>query len=118
MGAVTYPDPAVERFINERFIPVQYNVVEQADVMEQFNTPWTPTLIVQDADGREHRRSEGYLDSKRFLGEMSLAWLKAAINRRDFGAARDRSNEALDRTKGDPWRGPEAVHPAPRAALQ
>jgi hypothetical protein len=110
MGAVTYPNPEVERFINEHFIPVQFNVVEQPAVMEQFNTPWTPTLIVQDAEGREHRRSSGYLDPQRFLGEMSLAWLKDAIDRRDFNAARDRSTEAMERTKGDPARQPEALY--------
>ena len=110
MGAVTYPDPAVEHFINEHFIPVQFNVAEQPEVMEQFNTPWTPTLIVQDATGREHRRSQGYLDAPRFLGEMSLAWLQDAINRRDFSVARDRSAEALKQTKGDPTREPEATY--------
>jgi hypothetical protein len=110
MGAVTYPNPEVERFINEHFIPVQFNVVEQPEVMDQFNTPWTPTLIVQDTEGREHRRSQGYLDPQRFLGEMSLAWLKDAIDRRDFEAAKARSAEALERTKGDPSREPEAIY--------
>jgi len=110
MGAVTYPEPAVERFINGHFIPVQFNVVEQPEVMDQFNTPWTPTLIVQDAEGREHRRSQGYLDARRFVGEMSLAWLLAAINRRDFAAAHQRSEETLRETRGDAWREPEAVY--------
>jgi hypothetical protein len=110
MGAVTYPNPEVQRFIREHFIPVQFNVVEQPEVMEQFNTPWTPTLIVQDADGREHRRSQGYLDPARFMGEMSLGWLKAAVDRRDFETARERSPEALERTKGDPSREPEAIY--------
>ncbi|HTE20754.1 MAG TPA: thioredoxin family protein, partial [Armatimonadota bacterium] len=62
---MTYPDPAVEAYIEEHFIPVQFNVSEQPEAMEQFNTPWTPTLIVQDAEGREHRRAQGYLDPKR-----------------------------------------------------
>jgi hypothetical protein len=108
MGAVTYPDPQVERFIKEHFIPVQFNVVEQPQVMEQFNTPWTPTIIVQDPEGREHRRSQGYLDPKRMLGELSLARLKDAIDRQDFQAARERSREAQELTKGDPEREPEA----------
>src|SRR3712207_8468941 len=77
MGAVTYPNPEVQRFIEQHFIPVQFNVVEQPEVMDQFNTPWTPTLIVQDAEGREHRRSQGNLDPARSLGEMSLAWLRS-----------------------------------------
>lgn len=110
MGAVTYPDPAVEAYIEGHFIPVQFNVSEQPEAMEQFNTPWTPTLIVQDAEGREHRRAQGYLDPKRFLGEMSLAWLEEAINRRDFNTARDRAPETLERTHDDPAREPEAVY--------
>src|SRR6266851_3790608 len=108
MGAVTYPNPEVERIIQQHFIPVQFNVVEQPEAMEQFNSTWTPTLIVQDAEGREHRRSQGYLDPQRFLGEMALAWLKDAIDRGDFVAARDRATEVLERTKGDPEREPEA----------
>jgi uncharacterized protein YyaL (SSP411 family) len=110
MGAVTYPHAEVERFINEHFVPVQFNVVEQPHVMEQFNTPWTPTLIVQDPDGREHRRSQGYLDPERFLGEMALARLLAAIDRQDFKTAADRAGEALARTKGDRAREPEAIY--------
>jgi hypothetical protein len=108
MGAVTYPNPEVEKFIQQHLLPVQFNVVEQPEVMERFNSTWTPTLIVQDSDGREHRRSQGYLDPKRFLGEMALAWLKEAIDRGDFAAARDRVPEVLHRTKGDPEREPEA----------
>jgi hypothetical protein len=118
MGAVTYPNPEVERFIQEHLVPVQFNVAEQPEVMDQFNTPWTPTLIVQDAEGREHRRSQGYLDAPRFLGEMSLAWLKDAIDRRDFEAAKARSGEALERTKGDPSREPEALYWASVAAYK
>lgn len=118
MGAVTYPDPDVERFIQQHFIPVQFNVVEQPEVMDQFNTPWTPTLIIQDAEGREHRRSQGYLDSKRFLAEMSMAVLKDAIDRRDFKTALERSREALERTKGDPEREPEAQYWASVAAYK
>jgi len=110
MGAVTYPDPAVERLIQEHFIPVQFNVAEQPQAMEQFNTPWTPTLIVQDADGREHRRTQGYLDPQRFRAEMSLAWLQSAINRQDFAAAQQRTGEALEATEGDPTREPEATY--------
>ncbi len=118
MGAVTYPDPQVEQFIRRQFVPVQFNVVEQPAVMDQFNTPWTPTLIVQDAEGREHRRSQGYLDPKRFLAEMSLAVLKDAIDRRAFAAAKARSAEAMERSQGDPEREPEALFWASVAAYK
>ena len=52
MGAVTYPSPEVQRYIEDNFIPVQYNVADHADAADQFNSAWTPTIIVQDAEGR------------------------------------------------------------------
>lgn len=110
MGAVTYPDNRVESFINEHFVPVQFNVVEQPDVMSRFNTPWTPTLLVIDADGKEHRRSQGYLDPQRFLGEMALATLLAAIDRQDFDRAQAVSPSVMEQVKGDPIREPEALY--------
>jgi len=110
MGAVTYPDPKVESYIQEHFIPVQFNVVDQPDVMDRFNTPWTPTLIVEDAEGREHRRCQGYLDAPRFLAEMSLAVLKDAIDRRDFETAHQRAMQTLELTRGDAYREPEALY--------
>jgi hypothetical protein len=110
MGAVTYPNPEVEQYLQQHFIPVQFNVVEQPDVMRRFNTPWTPTLIVLDAEGKEHRRSQGYLDPKRFLAEMAMARLQAAIDRQDFPLAHSLAQEAQRLTAGDPEREPEALY--------
>lgn len=110
MGAVTYPDPRVQEEINKHFVPVQFNVVEQPDVMDRFNTPWTPTLIIQDAEGREYRRSQGYLDAARFIAEVALARLVSAIDRRDYQEAVARIDEVIDRTQGDPAREPEALY--------
>lgn len=110
MGAVTYPDPEVERYLQEHFIPVQFNVVETPDVMDRFNTPWTPTLIVLDADGKEHRRSQGFLDARRMLAELSLARLKAAIDRQEFQQAHWLAEEAQHLARGDAEREPEAQY--------
>lgn len=110
MGAVTYPDPEVARMIEEHFVPVQFNVVDQPEMMERFNAPWTPTLIVQDAEGKEHRRSTGYLDPKRFVAEMALARLMAAVDRRDFRTAAALAGPAQRMTQGDPEREPEALY--------
>ncbi len=110
MGAVTYPDARVERLLDEQFVPVQYNVVEQPEAMDRFHTPWTPTLVVEDADGVEHRRSQGYLDADRFLAEMALARLKDAVDRRDYAAAEQLSAETLQAAGGDPFREPEALY--------
>ncbi|MBI4311871.1 MAG: thioredoxin family protein, partial [Chloroflexi bacterium] len=86
--AVTYPDFSVQEYIKKRFVPVRFNVVAKPEVMDRFNASWTPTIIVEDVRGREHRRSVGYLDPKRFLGELALAWLKDAVDRRDFSTGR------------------------------
>jgi hypothetical protein len=110
MGAVTYPHPDVEHYIERHFVPVQFNVVERPESMDRFNSSWTPSLIVQDAEGREYRRSLGYLDPMRFLGEMALARLLEKIHRRDYAGASDRAAEAIELTKGDPTREPEALY--------
>src|SRR5918992_654184 len=108
MGAVTYPNPDVHRYIEQHFVPIQFNVTEEPDAMDRFNSSWTPTLIVQDAEAREYRRSLGYLDAPRFLGEMALGRLAEPIHRRNYAAAPDRAADALKVTKGDRWREPEA----------
>ncbi|HET6381877.1 MAG TPA: hypothetical protein VFJ58_00675 [Armatimonadota bacterium] len=107
---MTYPNAEVKEYIERFFIPVQYNVVEDPGAMDRFNSSWTPTLIVQDADGREHRRAQGYLDPKRFLGEMSLARLKEAIDRQNYNEAQARLDDAKSHTKGDPAREPEVEY--------
>lgn len=108
MGAVTYSNEEVRDYVGLRFAPVQLDIVEEPGWKERFNSNWTPTLIVEDVEGREHRRSQGYLDARRFLAEMSLAYLKDALNRGDFGTALSRKDEALAMTKGDSEREPEA----------
>ncbi len=110
MDEVTYPDDAVRGYVEEHFVPVRFNVLEQPEIAEQFDSGWTPTLIVQDTEGRDHRRSQGYLDPHRFLGEMALARLGQAIDRRDFETARDRLDEARALSKDDPAREPEAAY--------
>src|SRR2546427_11212232 len=107
MGAVTYPNPEVDRTIDQYFVPVQFNVQENPGAFQQFNAAWTPTIIIQDAEGREHRRSEGYLDPQRLLGELALARVKEALNRENYQEARSRAQEAVDITRDDPQREPE-----------
>jgi hypothetical protein len=110
MGAVTYPDKDVEAEIREDFVPVQYNIVDHPERMEQFHAHWTPTIIIQDAAGEEVRRSEGYLDAKRLLGELALARVKAAVESAHFKEAKRLAPDAVKTTEGDPTRAPEALY--------
>ena len=118
MGTVTYPNLEVEQYITQNFIPVQFNVQEQPGKMDEFNAVWTPALMVQDADGREHRRSFGYLDPERFLAEMSLARVQAALDRHEFAEAQKLADEALQKCSGDPVHEPEARYWASVAAYK
>ena len=110
MDEATYPDGVVRMYIEEHFVPVRFNTIERPEVEESFNSGWTPTIIVEDAEGREHRRSQGYLDPKRFIGEMALARVEDAMDRHDYEAVIELSKEALERTEGDQAREPEALY--------
>jgi len=110
MDEATYPDGVVRMYIEEHFVPVRFNTIERPEVEESFNSGWTPTIIVEDAEGREHRRSQGYLDPKRFIGEMALARVEDAMDRHDYEAVIKLSKEALERTEGDQAREPEALY--------
>jgi thioredoxin-related protein len=110
MGTDTYPDGTVRSYVEEHFIPIRFNVLERPETEDRFNSGWTPTVIVEDAEGREHRRSQGYLDPRRFVGELALSRLKDAIDRRDFGSAFERSGNALKQTEDDPARRSEALY--------
>jgi tetratricopeptide (TPR) repeat protein len=60
MDAVTYPDEAVAKFLNEAVIPLQLPHDHQP-LSEQFNVKWTPTLVIVDTAGKEHHRTVGFL---------------------------------------------------------
>ncbi|HYG76422.1 MAG TPA: thioredoxin family protein [Planctomycetota bacterium] len=110
MSAVTYSNTDVEQYIEQHFVPVQINVVEHPEMPDLFGAPWTPTIIVEDADGQEYRRLEGFYDPHRFEEELALARVKAALDQKDFANARNRVAEALHFTRGDPQREPETLY--------
>jgi hypothetical protein len=110
MGEHTYPDPEVEGYIERHFAPVRFDTIERPEMEAALASGWTPTLIVEDADGTEHRRSQGYLNAGRFLGEMALSRLQEALNRRDFESASGLAGEALRLTEDDHHREPEAMY--------
>lgn len=88
----------------------RFNTIERPEMEAALASGWTPTLIVEDADGSEHRRSQGYLDAGRFLGQMSLSRLQAALDHRDFEAASGLADETLRLTQGGPHRELEAMY--------
>ena len=59
MDAVTYPEQSVIEFITSNVIPLR--IPSGDPLADQFNVQWTPTLVLLDAEGKEHSRTVGYL---------------------------------------------------------
>jgi TolA-binding protein len=72
MGAVTYPNEKVVKFVDFNFVPVQIETSHK-DLVEQFRVTWTPTIILLDADGNEQYRTVGYLAPDDFIATYMVA---------------------------------------------
>ena len=69
MGAVTYPDERVAKFLSLNYVPVQIQSSNTA-MMQRFSVSWTPTLLVLDAEGREHYRTVGFFTPEDMLASF------------------------------------------------
>jgi len=68
MGAVTYPDQEVAKFVDLNFIPVQIETAaENQPLMSQYGVTWTPSLFVLDADGKVHYSTVGFITPEEFV---------------------------------------------------
>lgn len=110
MGANTYPDPRVSRFINEHTVPVQLNVKEDVGAPFRFHAQWTPAIMYQDVDGNEFRRSFGSLNADQFLAEFSLARAHRHYHSGQFDKSVELFEQALEYTKFDPMRHAENLY--------
>ncbi len=71
MGAVTYPHETVVKFVDYNFVPLKIEITNTA-LAQQFGVSWTPTILVLDADGKEHYRSVGYLSPEEFIATFQV----------------------------------------------
>jgi tetratricopeptide (TPR) repeat protein len=94
MGAVTYPDDKVIKFVDFNFVPVQINVSNQA-LVEQFKVNWTPTIILLDAEGNEVHRVVGFLPPEEFIPTFMVAKGKWYFNAGQQPEAQGMFDEAL-----------------------
>lgn len=110
MEEKTFPDSRVRQLLADDFVPVHFNVLEQDDAMAQYVAGWTPTIIVQDGAGREHHRTQGYLNPDSFVTELMLARVQEAIHRQDFQAAYALAQQAVAATQNDDERQAQALY--------
>jgi thioredoxin-related protein len=94
MGAVTYPNEKVVKFVDFNFVPVQINVSNQT-LTDQFKVTWTPTIIVVDAEGNEVHREVGFLPPEEFIPMFMVAKGKWYFNNDQHTEAQGMFDEAL-----------------------
>lgn len=88
-----YPDARVAEFVTAHFIPVRLHVRDQAAeftrLAARYQAPWTPTILVLDADGTERHRIEGFLDADDFLAQLRLGLARHAFERHEWAEAEE-----------------------------
>ena len=96
MGTVTYPTAAVAKFVDLNFVPVQVEVSNK-ELMEKYSVSWTPTILVLDADGKEHYRSVGFLQPDVFIATFELGKARYYLGVELFAEARAMLEELIER---------------------
>ena len=99
MGAVTYPDKAVIEFVDYNFIPVQVQVTD-TELMAKYAVSWTPTILVLDADGKEHYRSVGFLSPEEFIAAFRVGKGRYYLDTEQYPEARAMFEEVIAQSPG------------------
>jgi thioredoxin-related protein len=96
MGAVTYPNEGVAKFVDLNFVPVQVQSSNK-ELADKYNVSWTPTILVLDADGKEHYRTVGFLKPDVFIATFELGKARYYLDREQFAEARALLEELIER---------------------
>ena len=62
----------------------------------RFDVPWTPTVLILDADGVERQRLEGYLPNEEFRAQLDMGLARVAFMNKNWADAERRYAEVLD----------------------
>jgi hypothetical protein len=103
MRTVTYSDPQVVQSLQENFVPVQVDFENAAQLVDQFQVIWTPSLNVVDARGRRVYSVEGFLPPEHFRAMLQVARGQALLRGKTFQQAADVFQEAADGFPGSPY---------------
>jgi len=63
----------------------------------RFDVPWTPTVLILDANGVERHRLEGYLPNDEFRAQLDMGLARVAFMNKNWADAERRYGEVLDR---------------------
>ena len=82
------------KFLSLNFVPVQLQSSNTA-MMQKFSVSWTPTLIVLDADGREHYRAVGFFTPEDMMATFMAAKGRWALDTDQLAEARALFEEVI-----------------------
>jgi tetratricopeptide (TPR) repeat protein len=94
MGAVTYPNEKVAKFIDYNFVPVQIEISNK-DLVDKFKIAWTPAIILLDTEGNETHREVGFLPPEEFIPAFIVAKGNWYLEQEQYDRAMEMYNEAL-----------------------
>ena len=108
MDAVTYPNETVTEFIQKHLIPLRV-AFDAKPLSTDFNVKWTPTLIILDANGKEHQRTVGFFPSEELIPSLLLGIAKIYFDQETFAEALSHLDKILaEYPKSDA--APEAIY--------
>ncbi len=76
---------------------MKIHIKEQPRVFERWGVQWTPTILMLDAQGKEHHRIEGYLPAEDFLAQLEVGLGHTAFAGQRWAEAEKRFREVLEK---------------------
>jgi hypothetical protein len=96
---VTYPEDFVREAIERLTAPYQLDNSVEANqpLLNRLYHVWTPDIRIQDPDGAELYRWNGYLPPAEFTPQLIVAVAHAQLRRKRYDKAKELYEEALRR---------------------
>ena len=95
MEEVTFAAPSVINFISDHVVALRVPISDTA-LASEYRASWTPTLLVLDYYGREHKRSVGYLPPDEMVGFVLLGMGMVSLDYGQFSEAVIQFNTLLN----------------------
>jgi hypothetical protein len=98
----------VERVVGDWFVRVRINGEKQKDRFKAYMVPWTPTIVILDAEGEEHYRFTGFLPPLEFNAAIILNGAKTVLDLGNYDLAIKCCTEVIEKYRGT-YAVPEAI---------
>ena len=87
MDAVTYSKEVVINLVNQFFVPLKIDSVQQTSLSQIFRVEVTPTAIATDAKQKVYHRAAGFYPAPEFKQTLRLMKATADLEKRSYDSA-------------------------------